>query len=217
MSDNSGKSWLERFNAMDATTQQDFFERLQILPLETLMLPLWRKIPMIPSLLWKHYKLNRKLAGRIYSVYWAFIWVGITIFPAPRNNESTDNTAKCTKTQPSWVDLVVDQPIVKPVELPTSPDVNRKDMPVVGPPNVGYYNTRKPTHSLICITVKSSNGGHNEAIICNYDNTTKLDPGYWKAHYIASDFDAVHKIMKTDEMPEHWRSQIELFHSRDNG
>lgn len=219
MSDNLSKSWLERFNAMDADTQQDLFNRIQLLPLGTLLLPWWSKIPLIPSLLWKHYKLNRRIAGRIYSVYWAFVWVGITIFPAPKNNKQTDNIAKSTEIKPSLGDSVVDPPVIKPklIELPTFPAVNQKSVPVVGPPNVGYYNAIKPIDHLTVITVKSSNGGHNEAIICNYDNMTKLDQGYWKVHYIASDFDAVHKIMKIDEMPEHWRSQIESFHSRDNG
>lgn len=73
-----GKEWAK----LDPSVQREIWERLYITPFKTVLRPWWQKLDIIPITVWKHYKLNRKYKdGRLFSIYWAFIWTTLLLFP----------------------------------------------------------------------------------------------------------------------------------------
>jgi hypothetical protein len=75
------RDWEERWAALDPSSQREMWERLAITPFRIVLRPWWQKLAVAPVAFCKHYKLSRKYMGRFHSIRWAWVWVGMLIFP----------------------------------------------------------------------------------------------------------------------------------------
>jgi len=71
------RKWAE----MDPMQQRDLWDRISVTPFSVVLRPWWQKLFVAPVAWWKHYKLSRRYTGRLHSIRWAFVWMGLLLFP----------------------------------------------------------------------------------------------------------------------------------------
>jgi hypothetical protein len=74
------RDFLERFNSFSEEVQEHVIARLQVLSIQEMLLPRWRRFLLSPRSFYRHYKISRKNFGIIDSIIFGIRWTKLTLF-----------------------------------------------------------------------------------------------------------------------------------------